>query len=312
MSGCTGVGEKSVGEKAFAGLTTAALSVALCAGAAMAQDNSDPRDARSLILGPLLDEMSAAPGPAFSDAPQFVFSDASALSGFAGQTDVGGDVGALRFARAGLAATLNETERDSFSVFNADRAVIATSPNGGQLSLSLYDANDPNRTTSILSPDYAQSLGRDLRGERDRPRNLAVRYQTGMDSPGGSRGLDVGLTPRAGLGMGEAGPAVEAGATLRIGRYLRDETGSRPAWWFFAGADRQALLYNPGQGLNMRSAVAFEPYAMVGDAQAGVAMRMGPADLSVAYVRRETTYSLPHQSWDTNEDFAAFSLTMRR
>ena len=132
------------------------------------------------------------------------------------------------------------------------------------------------------------------------------------NAPGGSDGLDIGLSPRAGVSIGEDGPAAAAGATVRLGQYLDEFEDGRPSWWFFAGADRQAVLYDPGQGFDMRDALAMEPYAMVGDAQAGVAMRLRGADVSLAYIHRETRYALPQQSWETNEGFAAFSLTWRR
>ena len=141
---------------------------------------------------------------------------------------------------------------------------------------------------------------------------MAVRYESSFAAPGNAEGLDVGLSPRAGVSLADNGAAAaEAGATVRLGRFV-DADFDRPAWWFFAGADRQAVMYDPHQGFDVRDALAMEPYAIVGDAQAGVAMRMGGADLSVAYVHRETEYALPQQSWETSEGFAAFSLTWRR
>ncbi len=281
------------------------LAVMGCASASSAAEPANEQT-RAVILAPLLEEMNAAPGPGLSLAPRADFG----ATDFTAFSDAPSDeAGALSFARSGLLTRLSPDQRDSLAAFDGRRAVVATTASGGQFSVSLHDGAAPDRLLAFQSPDYSEAM---LGRERDRPRNMAVRYQGRMNSAASGSGLDVGVTPRAGLGMGSQGPALEAGATLKVGRYLRDDYGSKPAWWFFAGADRQALLYNPRQGANLNSAVAFSPYAMVGDAQAGVAMRMGPADLSVAYVRRETEFSLPAQSWETVEDFAAFTLTMRR
>ncbi len=142
---------------------------------------------------------------------------------------------------------------------------------------------------------------------------MTLRYETTFDSRGGLDGLDVGLAPRAGVSIGQNGPAAEAGATVRLGQYLDEGFGEdRPAWWLFAGADQQAVMYDPGAGFNMRNAFAMGPYATVGDAQVGIAARFGGADISFAYIQRETRYALPTESWETSEGFAAFSLTLRR
>ncbi|TRO92706.1 lipid A deacylase LpxR family protein [Glycocaulis profundi] len=282
------------------------LAAAACASASSAAEPANEQT-RAVIIGPLLEEMNAAPGPGLSLAPRADFAAATDFTAFSDAPS--DDAAALSFARSGLLTRMSPDQRDSLAAFDGRRAVVATTASGGQFSVSLHDGAAPDRLLAFQSPDYSEAM---LGRERDRPRNMAVRYQGRMNSAASGSGLDVGVTPRAGLGMGSQGPALEAGATLKVGRYLRDDYGSKPAWWFFAGADRQALLYNPRQGANLNSAVAFSPYAMVGDAQAGVAMRMGPADLSVAYVRRETEFSLPAQSWETVEDFAAFTLTMRR
>ena len=97
---------------------------------------------------------------------------------------------------------------------------------------------------------------------------------------------------------------------MRLGRYLQEDA-ARPSWYFFAGAERRALLYDPGQGWNMRGAMTLEPYAVVGDAQAGVAMRLGDNDLSFAYVRRERSARIGIDDYDAADDFAAFSLSRR-
>ena len=55
--------------------------------------------------------------------------------------------------------------------------------------------------------------------------------------------------------------------------------------------------------------MSYQNFTVVGDVQAGVAMRMGEVDLSLAYVRRETKYRAGASGFNENEDFAAVSVT---
>lgn len=286
------------------------------AGPAEAQGvSARSADTRAMILAPLQDEM-IGPQPL---APQIA--SASPVTGLR-FADEGWDLSAdpqtprpeaARFAASLLSARAEPEALEALSAFQEHEATLATTGSGGRLSVSLFDAADPGVALLGYSSDYAEAAGVALTGEREYGRRMTLRYENSFDSPGGFDGLDVGLSPRAGVSIGDDGPAAEAGATVRLGQYIGDGFGEeRPAWWFFAGADRQAVLYDPGAGFNVRTALAMEPYAMVGDAQAGVALRVRGADLSLAYVHRETHYSMPQESWDTSEGFAAFSLTWRR
>lgn len=270
-------------------------------------------ETRAIILTPLLEEMAAAPGPGAvgpSAAPAFTERDGAAAFTATDLRDSYQDTGASRFATANLAGFGDGARA---SAFDGPRAMLARTSGAGAVSLSLRDENDPDRIERLFAPEHAIENGENFVGDPGaRRRSVSVRYSGDIDARGRDGGLDVGISPRAGLGLGRDGTAVGAGATIRVGDYLGDDFHRRPKWWIFAGADREALLYNPSEGFDFSNGMAYEDVAMVGDAQAGIAMRMGPADFSVAYVQRETTYSLPHQSWDQREDFAAFSLTMRR
>ncbi|MCC5995156.1 MAG: DUF2219 family protein [Oceanicaulis sp.] len=295
-------------------------AAALAAGLSGAGAQADPgaQDERSelrlAVTAPLLEELRAgAPRPPGAqldlDTSALRFDaeipDFSALGGAARP-------GASRFASALLSARAPHIARDMLAGFEASETVLAATPSGGRVTLSLLDSETPSAMVLAFGSDFAEAAGRALTGERERPRRMTLRYEGAFDTAG-SDGLDFGLSPRAGVSFGDYGPAAQAGATVRLGRFIGEDAGwSRPAWWLFAGADRQALLYDPGSGFTRLGAFTVAPYAMVGDAQAGVAMRLGGADLSLAYVRRETTYSLPAHSWDTEEGFAAFSLTLRR
>ncbi len=305
-------------------ITSGLPAAALAAGLMGAAAHASPGQLRASVIAPLLDELRATPQaePAPARALDgFSPGSGSAVSGLRfdardeGFTPPAFAVRprAARFASGLLAARAPVIARDMLAGFEASETLLASTPAGGRLTVSLLNGETPSAMTLAFGEDYAEAAGFALAGERDRPRRMTLRYEGAFDSTGQSGGLDIGLSPRAGVSLGDYGPAAQAGATVRLGRFIGEDAGwSRPAWWLFAGADRQALLYDPGSGITAMGAMTIAPYAMIGDAQAGVAMRLGGADLSLAYVRRETTYSLPAHSWDTNEGFAAFSLTLRR
>lgn len=147
------------------------------------------------------------------------------------------------------------------------------------------------------------------RGER-RP-TVAVSYERRFDTPGQGDDLDMSFTPRAGLSLGPSGSAAGAGAELRIGQYLHGDPDARPRWYVFAGADRRALTYDPSRGIDLASAMQLSERQVVGDAQAGVAVRIGEADFSLAYVRREYRHVAGVTTFDESEEFGAVSVNWR-
>ena len=176
-------------------------------------------------------------------------------------------------------------------------------------------------TVSVLEPDRAGgaygALNRDVRREgvvlldpRERAASLAVDYAVELSSPGRAGELDIAVRPHAALAVGGDGSAAAAGAEVRFGEFLdRSEQVSR--WYVFAAADRRALLYDPMQGADLTDAFAYTPREIVGDAQAGVAMRFGQADLSLAYVRRAYRHTAGVRDFDESEDFGAVSVNWR-
>jgi len=165
----------------------------------------------------------------------------------------------------------------------------------GDLAQNLLAVTDVDRSPVVLD-----------RGQREA--TVAVNYERRFETPGHGDQLDVSLTPRAGVSVGPDGSAAGAGAELRVGRYLADELSDRPSWYVFAGADRRALLYNPEHGMDFNEAVYFTRREVIGDAQAGVAVRMGDADLSLAYVHREYQHVAGVTSFDETESFGAVTV----
>jgi hypothetical protein len=216
---------------------------------------------------------------------------------------------ASRFAVSALGALSDSVSRNELAAFTAQESIITGGASNARLSLAMFDADNPSMAILAFSPDYAESLAFTAPADRNRESHMALRYESVFDSYGGN-GLNIGFAPHAGIALGQTGAAAEAGLTARFGQYLRTSQ-SDPSWWFFAGADQQAVMYDPGEGFDVREAFAMQPYAIVGDAQAGLAVRLGPTDLSLAYIHRETRYEMARRSWDAQEGFAAFSLTWK-
>ena len=124
-------------------------------------------------------------------------------------------------------------------------------------------------------------------------------------------GIDLVLRPRASLQFDDdgsrsalVGAVVEIGEDLRVGSEFSANT-----WYLFAGADAEALTYSP-ESLKRLSRGNFhlQDRIIVGDAQAGVGYRIGDADVSVSYLRREAQA----EGLSFTEDAAALSFTWKR
>jgi len=173
----------------------------------------------------------------------------------------------------------------------------------GSLEIAVVDANRQARFSAEGDPYSPVVLDR---GETDTV--LAVNYQRAFEQRGYGEELDVSFTPRAGVRVGPDGSAAGAGAEVRIGQYLQGAAAEQPRWYVFAGADRRALMYNPGEGMDFSAAMQLTDRQVVGDAQAGIAMRVGDVDLSLAYVRREYAHVAGVTTFDETEEFGAVSV----
>jgi len=163
-------------------------------------------------------------------------------------------------------------------------AELARAPGGQTLA----------RPGGLLEPD---THAFDLRYTRGWPGAFAV----------SAGGVDLDLTPHAGLGLSSGGPSAEAGAIVRLGSHLKDTLvggldglgvrrmsqgdGSTGRFYLYASASGRAVDLNmtrdaPGdpQHLGWASDGAGE---MISDAQAGMAWRKGAVQASFGYVHRE-------------------------
>lgn len=110
-------------------------------------------------------------------------------------------------------------------------------------------------------------------------------------------GLEVTLTPHAGVGVGDRGGRAEAGATLTIGADVdgmvpegAEAFGERARWYVYAAGSGTAVGYNFARnrdGDYARSGVSRDSGSFLGDASIGVAMRRGHVQGSFGLVYRE-------------------------
>lgn len=130
-------------------------------------------------------------------------------------------------------------------------------------------------------------------------RHYDVRYVRGWPGASGytASGLEVTLTPYAGVGVGSDGGSAEAGATLRIGQGLdrmmpegQAAFGERARWYVYAAGSGRAVGYNFARtrdGDFARSGYSHDSGAFLGDASIGVALRRGAMQGSLGLVYRE-------------------------
>ncbi|HEX5005616.1 MAG TPA: hypothetical protein VFV70_00805 [Hyphomonadaceae bacterium] len=132
-------------------------------------------------------------------------------------------------------------------------------------------------------------------------------------------GLDFSITPRAQIQRDQAGNDVSrTGAEVRLGTNLvdRDQRGTNapaPSWYFFVGADNEALVWNVADKRAVNG-VALRDQATVGDLQAGVAWTVQTGgQMSIGIVERELRFNdiAGDNDIERKDHFAAFSFTLR-
>ena len=132
-------------------------------------------------------------------------------------------------------------------------------------------------------------------------------------SSNSKKGLDLELVPSASVRFDDDGSSAALGAVVRIGEDLRANEVSSNTWYVFAGADAEAFSYSPESAT--RGQFGLSDRVIIGDAQAGIGYRIGSADVSLGYVRREISTlkdSLGTEGFSKSEESAALSFTWKR
>jgi hypothetical protein len=138
-------------------------------------------------------------------------------------------------------------------------------------------------------------------------------------------GLEVSLTPHAGVGAGSRGGSAEAGATLRVGSGLErmvpegaDAFGDRSRWYLYAAGSGRAVGYNFARNRDgdfARSGYSHDSGSFLGDASLGVAFRKGDVQSSFGLVYREIEAeglrSGRNFDNDVTEGLVAFQLSIK-
>jgi len=160
------------------------------------------------------------------------------------------------------------------------------------------------------------------------PEAYDLRYVRGFRPAVGrtASGLEVSLTPHAGIGVGSEGGSAEAGATLKIGSGLErmvpdgeEAFGERSRWYVYAAGSGRAVGYNFARtrdGDYARSGYSHDSGAFLGDASIGVAYRRGAVHSSIGLVYREIEqqgdlHGFEGLDDDVDEGLIAFQLSIR-
>jgi hypothetical protein len=131
------------------------------------------------------------------------------------------------------------------------------------------------------------------------------------------KGLDLQLQPKASMRFNDESSSALVGAVVRLGEDLREGSDlDANTWYVFAGADAEAVTYTPSGMRQLTSGQFYlQDRIIVGDAQAGLGYRIGDADVSIGYFRREVSSfgnNDPSDDFSKTEDAAALSFTWRR
>lgn len=138
-------------------------------------------------------------------------------------------------------------------------------------------------------------------------------------APSAKTGLnfDLGLVPS--LGYAQEGDFIvrRVGAEFRFGQDIdqRGNYNGLPSWYFFAGADGEAVIFNnstAGNGLGLIDGLQLRDQVTVGDIQAGLNLRYGGTNVAFNYIRREVEYEFNSENIRRDEDFGGITFTWRR
>lgn len=211
----------------------------------------------------------------------------------------------------------------SFQSGDTPRTIILDLPDGGDfgLPLSVGSRFGPTQLASPLAAARFEALDlatpmpvRNIQGDRF---GGEISFSASGSSTG--LGLDMSFTPRAQIERNRAGNNVaRTGAEFRVGmglvdRDLRGKSAAAPSWYFFVGADNEALVWNVGDARAMDGA-SLRDQATVGDLQVGIAFSTGEgSQMSFGLVERELRYNdiAGDSDIEMREQFAAFSYTLR-
>jgi len=202
---------------------------------------------------------------------------------------------------------------------SGNQAKIMTPTDGLNLNLGNTSLGSPSTILDLPAESVGSTLFKldladtgcltGVEGCLSRTESLDLGYAKAFTSRS-QTGLDLTLTPRAALRFNDESSSAVVGAVVEIGEDLRKGSDlDNNTWYFFAGADAEALTYSPNSVGRLTSGqFHLQDRIIVGDAQAGLGYRIGDADVSLSYLRREATA----EDFSFKEDAAALSFTWKR
>ncbi|MGE5565822.1 MAG: DUF2219 domain-containing protein [Parcubacteria group bacterium] len=229
-------------------------------------------------------------------------------------------VGALIVAMAATVAHAQQppVSRLSAAVFDTGKATptqwrtaqFAGAQKDTRINLDVTGSVTDASGRAPLAPSDEASFepkGFDLRLSRDWPDAVSV----------GAGDQKLSVTPHAGVGLTDAGPGAEAGATVSVedrvagrleGIGVRDgkSFGDKGRWYMFvAGGSRTVglnMLRGADGGLQRAGWSTDATSALVSDAQAGVGWRRGAMQASIGYMHREVKPHEPVAGFEKRDD----------
>jgi len=200
------------------------------------------------------------------------------------------------------AKTTQPSEGLSFNLPSTSNFTPQTSP---QLELPLEAVGSSMFKLDLSSSNCASGTEGCLRRDDSVKLGVSDTFRRHSD-----KGIDLTLTPSASMRFDDNVSSTAVGAKIEIGGDLREGSNFKNnTWYFFAGADAEALTYSPNS-VDRITAGEFhlQDRIIVGDAEAGLGYRIGDADVSLSYKRREATTD----EFKFKEDAAALSFTWKR
>lgn len=180
--------------------------------------------------------------------------------------------------------------------------------------------SNPLNSGRLYSSDALTSLASDREQINLSPvpretRLVAAEIAVSTPAAIGGLELELGIAPRISIAREGALETQRFGGEVRIGQNFdkRGELDPDSGWYLFAGADGEALVWEPDDtGTVSINDMALRDKVTVGDMQAGVSFQRGQGQLSLSYIRREVEYRERNLGASEHEDFAGISFTLRR
>lgn len=188
-------------------------------------------------------------------------------------------------------------------------------------SIELRDPSDlsPERPALNLSvrDDAAVRFSPNARNELPNTQGPR-RFELELAAGGGDSPVDVSVAQRASIGADANGDLDRrgSGSELRIGRGIVDRrnNNSGSSVYAFVASDNEALTWRPGARSNFGGrgdAFTLQEQVEVGDMSAGVTYERDGVQASLAYVEREESTRVGHESFSQDRSFTGVTVTMR-